>query len=337
MILRAPARLLCSVAVALAAATPPLQAQPAAAEVELESWRAASRLDTPEAYRAYLQQYPNGAFARFAELALAKQAGGAPAPASPAPAAARAAPAALATASAELDTNMIDMRVGDRLQGPGVITVGAIGSRRHVLMPRGEWVVLAGFDHRSANQVPVPMVTLAFGQFSGAELRSLLSVSFNRRTVAPVGGSGPNLVAMGMLPRWTAAEQCEAASPAHLHHAVAGNRTVKHCEFLRPLAAGEDAWAGSGELRAGVDAALALLKGQPLRPALRTEVHVTDNRLGYMAYTRLDAAAPAEPRAAWLKAFGPLAASAYERNLELDDLRPGQPANAVAAQLALPD
>lgn len=337
MILRAPARLLCSVAVALAAATPPLLAQTAAAEIELESWRAASRLDTPEAYRAYLQRYPNGAFARFAELALAKQAGGAPAPATPAPAAPRVAPAALATATAELDTNMIEMRVGDRLQGPGVITVGAIGSRRHVLLPRGEWVVLAGFDHRSANQVPVPMVTLAFGQFSGAELRSLLSVSFNRRAVAPVGGSGPSLVAMGMLPRWTAAEQCEAASPAHLHHAVAANRTVKHCEFLRPVAAGEDPWAGSGELRAGVDAALALLKGQPLRPALRTEVHVTDNRLGYMAYARLDAAAPAEPRAAWLKAFGPLAASAYERNLELDDLRPGQPASAVAAQLALPD
>ena len=329
---------LCTLALALAAVALPAPAQSAASEVELESWRAASRLDTAEAYRAYLQQYPQGAFARFAELALAKLGAGSPAAPTPAaPASPPAAPSALASTTAGLDTNMVELRVGDRLQGPGVITVGSIGSRRHVLLPRGEWVVLAGFDLRSANQVPVPMVTLAFGQFSGAELRSLLSVSFNRRAVAPAGGAGPSLVAMGMLPRWTAAEQCEAASPAYLHHAVAASRTLKRCEFLRPIAGGEDPWAGSGELRSGVGAALALLKAQPLRAALRSEVHVTDHRLGYMAYTRLDAAAPAEPRATWLKAFGPLVASAYERELELDELRPGQPAPAGAAQLALPN
>jgi hypothetical protein len=329
MFARSPGLRACTLALTLIATVLPAHPQAAASEIELESWRAASRLDTPDAYRAYLAQYPSGAFARFAQLALAKLGG-------PAPAAAAPAPSALPAAMAELDTNIVELRVGERLNGPGVISVGSFGSRRHVLLPRGEWVVLAGFDHRSGNQVPVPMVTLAFGQFAGEQLRSVLAVSFNRRNVAPASGGGPSIVAMGMLPRWTAAEQCEAPSPALLHHAVAATRTLKHCDAMRRLAEGEDAWAGSGELRSGVDAALQLLKAQPLRPALRSEVHLTDNRYGYMGYLRLDANLPATERATWLKAYGPLAAGAYERELELDELRPGQPAPASAQQLALP-
>lgn len=310
----------------------PAWPQPLSLELDVESWRAASRLDTAEAYRTYLNQFPNGAFVPYAQQALQKLSGKATSPVAAPPRPAE--PAALATVQTALDTNIVNLRVGDRLHGPGVLTVGSFGSRRHVLLPRGEWVVLAGFDHKSSNQVPVPLVTLAFGQFSGAELQSMLAVTFTRRAVAPAGGAGASLVAIGMLPRWIAAEQCEAASPAHLHHAVVAGRQVKHCASLRRALGSDASGPDAAGLQEATAAALALLKGRALPPAWRVEVHITDSRLGYLAYTRLDTGGTAEGQAEWLKAFAPLAASAYNRELELDELQPGQPASSAA--LALP-
>lgn len=56
--------------------TPAAPAAPAASPDDLasdiEAWRGAQRLDTDEAYRAYLQQYPQGRFAGLAKAALSK-------------------------------------------------------------------------------------------------------------------------------------------------------------------------------------------------------------------------------------------------------------------------
>lgn len=68
--------------------SPPIEATPAAAVAapvpvapatqsddmagDIEAWRGAQRLDTDEAYRAYIQQYPQGRFAGLAKAALSK-------------------------------------------------------------------------------------------------------------------------------------------------------------------------------------------------------------------------------------------------------------------------
>jgi uncharacterized caspase-like protein len=57
-------------------ATPVVPVAPAASvddmASDIEAWRGAQRLDTDEAYRAYLQQYPQGRFAGLAKAALSK-------------------------------------------------------------------------------------------------------------------------------------------------------------------------------------------------------------------------------------------------------------------------
>jgi hypothetical protein len=352
-----PARLLLALALACGSAlaqTP--AAQPSA--YEMESWRAASSINTADAYRAYLSSFPAGAFAAFARAALDKL--GAPVAAGTAPAAAAAAaPAAAAAAAAgslaeynaESETNIVALNLGDKLNGPGVLTIGSFGTRRQLVLPRGEWILLAGYDFRSANQVPVPMSSLAFGQFKGNQLSSLLVASFNRRNIAPVGGTSASLQAMGMVPRWVAAEQCEASSPRNLHLAVTSTARTRHCAAMRPIDAGEDPLADAAALKPRIEAALKQMQGQSMRFDLRSEVHITDHRLNYLAYTRLDCAAAAagggscapspagspalNARIDWLKAFMPLAVSGHGRELDIEDIRPGRPA-APNPSIALP-
>ncbi|MEQ1804633.1 MAG: hypothetical protein ABL900_04575, partial [Burkholderiaceae bacterium] len=43
---------------------------PAPSAIEIEFWRSAERVATPEAYRAYLAAFPNGAFANLARAGL---------------------------------------------------------------------------------------------------------------------------------------------------------------------------------------------------------------------------------------------------------------------------
>jgi hypothetical protein len=332
-----------ALALALWLPTGPARAQGASTAqpdaVELEVWRAAGRLDTAEAYRAYLAAYPSGFFAGFARLALDKAgAGGVPAATVTAVAPATGALKAYGTDS---ETNIVPLRVGDTLHGPGVLTVGALGSRRQFVLPQGPWVLLAGFDHKSSNQVPVPLSTLAFGQFDGAQLRSLLVTTLNRRAVAPVGGAGASLVAMGMLPRWTAAEHGAAAAPGDLLRTVATVRALRHCAMARWNDPGEGIGAEPAILKAQLAAALAGLGARNPALVLRSEVHLTDQRLNYLAYTRLDclptaagdrcADSPAEAasaavaaRLAWLKAYTPVVVAGYTRDIEDDDLRPGE-------------
>lgn len=308
---------------------PPAFAQ-ASGEIELELWRSAARIDTPAAYEAYLAAYPNGRFATMARAAVAAR--GEPAAAVPE----AAAPSALATYNGGVTSGATDLAVGTRLVGPGVVTIGSVGARRQLVLPAGEWVLLAAEDHRSGGTAQFSLASLAFGQFSGARLRSLLVTSFNRRAVAIQSGNAANLQAMGMLPRWTAAEQCEAAGTADLFREVAGTPALRHCAAVRPADDWRAALAAT-PLAEPVDATLKALRATTSPFALRSELHFTDQRYGWLAVTRLDtAAAGAVPaRIDWLRRYVPLARRGYGRELEVDDLQPGQ---AVAAKgLELPE
>lgn len=296
-------------------------------DVELEMWRSATRIDTPAAYQAYLAAYPGGSFAPMARAALAK---------APPPAAAVApAPSALAPYTGSANSGATDLAVGARLVGPGVLTVGSLGARRQLVLPAGEWVLLAAEDHRTSGTLQISLASLAFGQFEGAQLRSLLVASFNRRAVAVQSGSSANLQAMGLLPRWTAAEQCEAAAGADLFREVAGTPALRHCAVVRPA----DDWRATlatTPLPEPLDASLKALQAVVSPFALRSELHFTDQRYGWMALTRLDTAAvgAAPARIDWLRRYLPLATRGYGRNFDAEDLVPGQTAPAKDIVLA---
>jgi hypothetical protein len=320
---------------------------------ELEIWRAAHGIGTAPAYQAYLDSFPQGAFAALARAAIDKlRAPSAAALPSAAPPAAPAAlpPSAVQALAGELETGVSKLALGERYHGPGVTTVGSFGSRRQVVLPAGEWIVLSGFDHRSGDALPVPMATLVFGQFAGAQLRSLLVVSFNRRSIHVPAGSQTTYVQQGVLPSWPQAIRCEQATAGELFRDVKATRHVKTCAAARPLQPGEEPlanWPGLPERLADV---LGRLKAQAPGFNLRSEVQLTDQRFNYLGYTRLDCAgtaigaspcealprAAADARVAWLQAFAPLALAGLGREIDSDDLRAGAAAPPVAT-LRLPD
>lgn len=331
-------------------------AQPAAAE--LEFWRSAQRIDTAEAYQAYLAAYPTGTFAPLARASLAKL--GTAAPAVPAvPPAATATPGAglrpvdFATSSrppralaSERSSGSVSFSVGDVFAGPGVLTVGWLGAKRQLVLPPGRWLVLAAQDYRSADAVPAPMTAIAFGLFQGEQVRSLIVANFNRQ---PVGAGNTARAPSQMLPRWLDFERCEDTQLPTLHRDTRVARTLRRCErALVPGGAATAAdWPGPSGWSAALRSAVAAAGGALPAFHLRSEVHVFDNRHGYFGITRLDclaqsdaagacAAADAVPRTLvdaridWLKSYAALVQQGADREFDLPELTAEQSAAAPA-------
>jgi hypothetical protein len=303
-------------------------------EVELEMWRSAARIDTPAAYQAYLAAYPGGSFAPMARAALAKAPAAAVVGASTVGVPTATAPpaSALAPLAGSATSGSTELATGTKLVGPGVITVGSIGAKRQLVIPAGEWVLLAAEDHRTSGSLQHSLASLAFGQFAGAELRSLLVASFNRRAISVSSGGSGTYQAMGLLPRWTTAEQCEAATAADLLREVGGTPTLRHCAAVRPA----DDWRATlaqTPLPEALDRVLKAVQASVPPFALRSELHFTDQRYGWLGLTRFDTAAvgAAPSRADWLRRYLPLATRGYGRNIDAADLLPGQaaPANDI--------
>lgn len=305
-------------------------------EVELEMWRSAARIDTPAAYQAYLAAYPGGSFAPMARAALAKAPAAADVGATTAnaltvsasPATAPAA-SALAPLAGSATSGSTELATGTKLVGPGVITVGSIGAKRQLVIPAGEWLLLAAEDHRTSGSLQHSLASLAFGQFAGTELRSLLVANFNRRAISVSSGGSGTYQAMGLLPRWTTAEQCEAATAADLLREVGGTPMLRHCAAVRPA----DDWRATlaqTPLPEALDRVLKAVQASVPPFALRSELHFTDQRYGWLGVTRFDTAAvgAAPSRADWLRRYLPLATRGYGRGIDAADLVPGQAASA---------
>ena len=178
-----------------AAAQQPAPAAPSAYEMEL--WQSATRLNSPEAYQAYLKAFPNGAFAAMAKLSLPKTDTAAAATPQTAPV------ATVASFSAPLETGSITLQPGQTLKGPGFVTVGWLGAKRQLVVPAGDWTLLAAWDHDAETARGVLMTSMALGQFAGPQLKSVIVARFNRKPISMPSGGGfsQSYQAMGVLPR----------------------------------------------------------------------------------------------------------------------------------------
>ncbi len=305
-------------------------------EFEMELWRSATKLDTPAAYEAYLKAFPQGAFAPMARAALARP-GMAPAPAAAEPAAAPQprAPSSILHYQGGVNSGATDLATGAKLNGPGVVTVGSVGAKRQLVIPPGEWVLLAAEDHRTPGRVQHQLATLAFGQFSGSELRSLLVATFNRRPPSiPMNATGTSQEA-GLVPTWTTAIACETAGRDDVVQEVKQGWTLRTCLQMRPAGDWRSAFPDAPPLLEALDPVLAAMKAQVGSFAWRSEVHITDKRYGHLGLTRLDTAevGPAAARAEWLRRYAERAGEGYTREFDRPDLQPGQPAPAKPLDL----
>lgn len=276
-------------------------AQPGAAEMEF--WRSAERLGTPEAYRAYLAAFPEGFFAALARAALAQGNGGrATAPAGPAAAAATP-PASVALkhfTAPVVHSGAVTFNLGDRFTGPGVLTVGWAGAKRQVVVPPGEWVVLAMADskadvtppaYRFPTRVVADIGTLVLGRFSGTRLSSAMVYQTSVRPIS--------------VDEWTDLAGCQPGGrESHFHENTRPSGLRSACAAVRPVASPLSAKIPAmDEARASLERLGAQVQGD----ALATIAEVSEPRRGYLAGTRLDwpgvaLGAAADGAAAWTRA-----------------------------------
>ena len=322
-------------------------ANDAAASMELEFWRSAERIGTADAYRAHLAAFPNGTFAPLARAALEKANATAPAvqvkPAGPQPETpARASPDLRYFSESPPYTGSISFNVGDRFSGPGALTVGWLGAKKQVLLPPGEWVVLAATDSKSSQNAgfrgerPISMVTLVFGKFMSDRVSTMLQFTSDIRP-------GEKVI-------WSDIDQCELQTPTRLHHA-SGNATPfrKECLAIRSIAKPfSDPNDATLEMKRSLDRMGARMGGL----AVASILTFAEQANGYLGITRFDWPSPllgsegenadswlpanveaSAPRRtyvnallAWASSYRKLAGAGYARKLDLVDLEAGAPA-----------
>lgn len=336
------ARLRAALTAALMTATAAL-AQLAAGEPstrEIELWRAATRLDDAQGYQVYLAQFPNGAFAEMARLAIRKlSAAGDKAP--PPVAQRRFGDRERLTAlkSRPMETGALHAGPGTALVGPGVVTVGWFGAKKQLIVPRGEWIVLAAYDHRLTGFTTLQMTTIALGQFDGDQLAGLLVATSNTRsppvTPGSAGGGAAGPLAT-TIPVWPAAQECEGLARTAFHHAFESSFRLQKCAAVREIES-RDALSFAPDLRERLELALVRL-GVAMPPfVVRSEVHVINDKRDYIGYVRLDpgartgAPARAESQALlygrkpWVDVLLSLAVKGHARGFDAPDLAPDEP------------
>ena len=258
-------------------------------DVELEYWRSVQRIDTPGAYRSYLDAYPKGAFAALAQLKVAPQATSlapsksAETPAVVAPTAGIAKPAGTLRSFSEPVnySGEFTFNLGDRLNGPGVLTVGSMGAKKQIVVPSGEWVVLAAVDTKSTQPSAifnspranvVALTTFVAAKFSGNRLLSLMRVTSTRQ--------------IAKSNTWVDLDDCDPkAGAASLQHKRSRSGLRDDCQSIQienePLG---KPFAASEETKSSLDKLGATASGA----ALVSTFVFSDSRSGYLGVTRID-------------------------------------------------
>jgi hypothetical protein len=228
---------------------------------------------------------------------------------------------------AEAHSAAVSIGVGDRFRGPGPITVGWLGAKKQILIPNGEWVLIAAADLDSRHRPPAPLTALAFAHFDDRGPAALLVAVFTRRPGNPVH-------------TWSDFSRCEADAPGRLWQEVPSRFPLGQCMLVEPMRSDllathmpEALWAALVENlpRLGIAAG-------SLQFTLKSTLYAVDNRGSYLQVRRLDrlAGGAKDSRVAWAREYLPLAAQGFRRDLDGPDLTP---VGAAAARppLKLPD
>lgn len=245
--------------------------------VELELWKGASLINTPASYRAYLNRYPNGAFAEMARAGLAQPVSAqAPAPPLAGPTRLQLDGAALKRQAA--NTSAVEFGPGAAFVGPGFVTAGHWGARRQLAIPAGHWVVVAATDHSLVGQQVVQLTTVGLLRTDSEAAGSTLFVTFNRRGLPAVAAP------RGTIPSWDALDSCFSSSTVSLVRVPSSDMKVQWCTAYR-----EEAEVPKFALPAAAflqDWAAGLKQAQAALPAhqVSVESHVLDKQGQFTSY-----------------------------------------------------
>jgi hypothetical protein len=287
--------LFCLVLVALAGLHMPGHADPSrrgtpfasAEEDEAAAWKLTLQRDDFGSYETFLARYPDSRFKSQAEAALQRfRKQEAAFTAHPYNSFAR--PEKLAAlAVLEGGTGLPGLPFGTRLLGPGVMVVGPLMERRHVLLPFGEWVPMAALNHQLSSATALRMTSVALGKFSGHNLEELMLVTFNREAPSTQFQSA----GITAVPSWPALEQCNAAKDQSDYHLKDSDMRSRWCSTIVSKGVALDTLQPPA-LLSRAKAALSALDVKLPDFGHQSETHVTLQSGHFISYTHLYRAAP---------------------------------------------
>jgi hypothetical protein len=334
----------------------PTAANDAVASGDAEYWRSAERIDTVDAFRAYLEVYPNGRYAALARAAIAKAG---VSPGDPAgvtrPIGAKSQPQVPQGGAVEAGASLkyfsepaphsdaITFKLGDRFTGPGVVTVGWLGAKKQVVLPAGEWIAMAARDHDGTHN---KFTTVVFGRLSGEQLITQLLVTLTR-----VGT--PN-----RSTHWPEINSCGQSDPL-AHYQWQNDATSYQRECLKLKAFGGPVLPGptEDEFRSSLERLGARRSGV----MVISNLFFADGTNGFMRIARVDFPAAAlgeqglrqrdwQPEAtaqstariaylkalaSWMDVYRKFAGEGFRRELSQADLVPGAAAPASSAVMGV--
>lgn len=291
------------------------QAQAAAGPdaVELEFWKAATLINTPDSYRAYLAKYPSGAFAELARAGAGK--GAAPAAtSSAAPISAPAPTQGLAVLKPDLaalkrlprHSTAVDFGPGTVFNGPGFVTAGHWGAKRQLVVPRGTWAVMAVRNHELKGPYEVELTTVALLRTDAEAPGTALFITFNRRSPPQVPATWTS-----QIPRWEALDSCLSRSVSSLVQAPASDMRLQWCTAYRTEAELPRQSQLAVAIQADWLAGLQTAGVAPPEHQVSVEAHVQDKQNQFTSYLLRQRAglgvrllSPVQP-----EPYGPLPAS----------------------------
>ena len=265
----------------ISASRPALAAAAAPDAGEAMFWQSTEKIGTPAAYRAYLERYPNGF---FAPLARAATSGGVNAPSSAAPAAAdprSPAGGALTPFNETTSSGSVTFAIGEAFEGPAAITVGWLGARKQLVLPRGHWMALAANDTMAdaiyglapGGSVRVKWTTVVFGRFEGPRLVALLRARFTAEKNKPITwGDG----------------HCDAAGRVHLKAVPTAAASVWRDECLALAATGDPLAAQDPAMQEAVESLRRLGARVEHGTAMLTSIGFGDKQRGALRLSRYD-------------------------------------------------
>lgn len=338
----------------LAKGESPAQTSSSPSQIEREFWEATRQIDTVAAYQAYQSRFPNGFFALLASAAIKKADG-----------AVQADPRATEThGGATLNvangqfsaakiagptgSRAITHQAGDVFHGPGPVTVGWMGARKQIVVPAGEWILLAAEDSQTpivtrslygSYTPPMSVTTMILARLEGRTVRSFLLARFNSRE------GGPKY-------SWADAEDCQSPPPSAPFAWSDRGFITKQC-----VVASLQSQKSTAKTFAGTTWEEALQKlsdgggALPGSPYLVTNIYYTGDLSHYLHISRIDFGVSSDQggsgvpgasfdlslqaREKWARVYSEVAAPGYRKNLsERDLLAGGTP--TIAADV-LPD
>jgi hypothetical protein len=240
-------------------------------------------------------------------------------------------------------------RPRDKLNGPVTYSVGGTGAKKQILIPKGEWMVLASVDHNMmipssglSREMLVRFSTIALAKFDSTRTSSILVVTFNR-TVTPT-----------TLSSWPDAVKCEGNEAPSFYSSKEGDFTLRRCSFVRAVADKQLRESAVPNLWQDVDASLRGLSRNFGQFNIESSIFVVDRR-DYLHIARFDCtqlkadglgcepipdstkqpsvkSPNVEARISWAKAYLPFAVAGFKSNL--DD---GDSLTTSQAKTQLPD